>query len=106
MRKTSRLTVPDGMQMMFSRILKQFTKKLSSPLCPAINRVLRDDCLDAGGRAMNGAIAGKARMRGCEIKLLSFILSPLPNPPPEGEGVNQPHGRSIRLSAGTGSCRF
>jgi hypothetical protein len=25
---------------------------------------LRDDCMDAGGRAMQGAIAGKVRMRG------------------------------------------
>ena len=28
---------------------------------------------------------------------------PLPGPPPEGEGVNRPNGRSIRLSAVTGS---
>ena len=31
---------------------------------------------------------------------------PLPGPPPEGEGVNRPNGRSIRLSAVTGSHRF
>jgi len=31
---------------------------------PALNRVLRDDCMDAGGSAMCGTIAEKARMRG------------------------------------------
>jgi hypothetical protein len=33
--------------------------------------------MDVGGRAMYGTIAGKARMRGYNIKqLISFILSP------------------------------
>jgi hypothetical protein len=42
--------------MMFSRILMRLLKKGSFSL--------RDDCRDAGGRAMHGAIAEKARMRG------------------------------------------
>jgi hypothetical protein len=29
---------------------------------------LRDDCMDAGGRVMHGAIAEKAGMRGYKIK--------------------------------------
>jgi len=47
----------------------------------------RDDCMDAGGRAMHGAIAEKDRMRGFNNKDFFFILIPLPNPLPEGEGV-------------------
>jgi hypothetical protein len=36
---------------------------------------LRDDCMDAGGRAMHGAIAEKDRMRGYTI---SCYLIPSP----------------------------
>jgi hypothetical protein len=42
--------------MLFSRIWASGIKKGSCSL--------RDDSLDAGGRALQGAIAGKVRMRG------------------------------------------
>ena len=35
-------------------------KRIPSPLCPAINRVLRDDCMDAGGRAPKVGALGEA----------------------------------------------
>ena len=35
---------------------------------------LRDDCMDAGGRAKHGAIAEKARMRGYKIRQLSYFI--------------------------------
>ena len=44
------------MQMMFSRVLTRLSIKGSFSL--------RDDCMDAGGRAMQDAIAEKVRMRG------------------------------------------
>jgi hypothetical protein len=31
----------------------------------------RDDCMDAGGRAMHGAIAEKARKRGYRLRQLA-----------------------------------
>jgi len=46
-------------------------KRIPSPLCPALNRVLRE----------------KARMRGNNLAVI-LILSPLPNPLPVREGVN------------------
>jgi hypothetical protein len=45
-------------------------KSVPSPLCPR-SRALRE----------------KVRMRGYKIKQLYPIVSPLPNPLPEGEGV-------------------
>jgi hypothetical protein len=44
----------------------------------------RDDCMDAGGRAMHGAITEKARMGGYESGRGLFIRPPLPNPDVEG----------------------
>jgi len=38
---------------------------------------LMDDCMDAGGRAMHGAIAEKARMRGYRIRPCSRRIDPL-----------------------------
>jgi hypothetical protein len=38
---------------------------------------LRDDCMDAGGRAKHGAIAEKARMRGYKIRKLTARIHPL-----------------------------
>ncbi len=45
---------------------------------------LRDDCMDAGGRAMHGAIAEKDRMRGYVEIVIYF--TPSPQPSPEGRG--------------------
>ena len=39
---------------------------------------LRDACMDAGGRAKHGAIAGKARMRGYESGRNTYDLIPSP----------------------------
>jgi len=43
--------------------------------------------MEAGGRATQDAVAEKARMRGFKLGSCP-VLSPLPNPLPEGEGVN------------------
>jgi hypothetical protein len=43
---------------------------------------LRDDCMEAGGRAMHGAIAEKARMRGYKSGRVAVYLIPSPRPSP------------------------
>jgi hypothetical protein len=44
--------------------------------------------MDAGGRAMHGAIAEKVRMRGYNIRHILFIPSPQPSPGGRGGLTN------------------
>jgi hypothetical protein len=55
------------------------------PLCPALNRVLRDACRDAGGRATQETEAERVRERGSNKSQLLWLISLHPGLLSQGE---------------------